>query len=546
MWGRVQSIEDERDIPFDPHKITTRLQETILGYIDSPPRNELGETRWLVLLKYRQAGASTTAASGFYVQSQFHAGWEHVTTADTKERADYLFQRVNYLDTRWPEELKVPQRHHGQMRSFQWGNSSKMIVRSGGGRGMGIGMSASSWHWSELPFWKDAAGQWSYALPAMQNRREMLFVNEFTPSPLSEPSAAFAMELCDIARRGDSRFIYSFQPYWDGKKNARPWPKGSAVTTEEQRLLDRFGPSGLKLENLAFRRYMMEADSSIKRNPDLFRIFYPFDDLTCWMHGSGGVIHARHIERHLTGLVEWDSSKELMVYEGPKEGAVYVIGLDPSGYGARDHASFQVLEVWASSWRQVATFASKADPPEVAKQVDKIGRHYNDALVFVESNGVGLGTIALLQAMDYPNLFYSSRGKPGYHKTDESKLLGELVDALNETLVLRDRETVSQLRSYRSDRALEPSPEAEVLGMQAKGRRERHHWDRVSALMMAVLAAKVSHQPVAPEEALDVSNVKLLGDMTINDLIRYERRKREWEASRKPRGKSRYRSVRKP
>lgn len=544
-YGTVIDQQQDGKAPYSPTKITKSLQSTILGYISDTPRDELGHTKFLACLKYRQGGASTTGALAFYAKAQYNPGWEHITAADTKDRADYLFERVMVNHNSWPEQLRVPLRNANQQRMLSWTNDSKMLVVSGRTRGAGIGKSPSSFSASEVPLWENMAEQWNYLWPAIANRENHVHLQESTPFPMHEPSAEWYKNLCGNARSGNSRFLYSFQPFWDGKLNRRPWHKGDVLTTEEQRLFDRYGPYGLEFENIAFRRYTMDNDPEIRRNPELFRIFYPFDDVTCWISRGGGVIHPRHLERNSIGLREWDWNVDYMEYIEPQLEAKYVIGVDPSGYGTNDHASFTVLDVWREEVGQVAQYASDADPPEVAQRLFDIGRRYNWAMIVPERNGVGLGIIALLEAMNYPNLYYDRNQKPGIHKHNETKLLSDLIDMLQERLVIRDRETFDQLQDYRADRAVQKSVKSQLLGIEQKNRRDRHHWDRVSSLLMAVQGALESH---APRRHVDpVQNVvRPFSSLTLSDLERYDaQRESRLNRGKKPKRRmARYRRRR--
>ena len=534
-YGKIQNMEEEQETCYDPWAITHKAQETALGYIDDTPVDEEGRNKWLVINKYRQAGISTTVADAFYCKAQFIPGWQHITSADKKDRADYLFERVNYLHTRWPEELRedfMPGASSAT-RQYRWQHGGSMLVQTGGSGGMGVGRSASSWHWSEIPLWSEASKQWTQLYPGIVHRKAAKFVFESTPFPLSEPSAAFYMDLCEQARQGKGRFLYAFFPFWDGKLNRRPFKKGEVLDNEEIRLLERYGRFGLTRENLMFRRETMASVADIKRNPDLFNVYYPFDDITCWMVGGGGVIKPRHLERHLTGLVDWEAGDTYKEYESPRPNSNYALVADPSGYGARDHASFHVFEIWSGSWRQVATYASQADPPEFIEMMLKVGRKFNWATINVERNGVGNGVIAALELADYPNLYWERSDRPGQHKRSEAQLLAPLIDALNETLELRDRDLVSQLRTYKADRALEKSVEAEILHEgPGKGRRGRHHWDKVSALMMLPAVAMSLPQRRAPFEMVDVSRTRQFNQLTLDQIHEYEARARALSSRR--------------
>ena len=211
-----------------------------------------------------------------------------------------------------------------------------------------------------------------------------------------------------------------------------------------------------------------------------------------------------------------------MEYEKPEAGAVYVMGVDPAGYAARDHASFQVLKVYDGEWTQVATFGGITDPVLFAKKISDVGRKYNNALVAVESNGVGVATLALLEDAGYPNLYYEKAYRPGVAATAKSvsMMLSYLQDALKDELILYDEDTVGQLGSYREDKQVERSATAEMLHSGKPGRRrERHHWDKISALQLACLAARRAPRRYKKNTAPEgMGNVLLFRDMTYNQV----------------------------
>jgi hypothetical protein len=564
LYGHVQDQAMDQTRKYDPEAITEKLQSTIIGYVSNPPTEPLSEedaaeglppkTRWLNVLAYRQGGKSLSAELAFWCKTEYTPGWEHVCAADDKDRADYLFERVIYNRERWPKELLAKQRHDREVRSLSLEKTvdgrphgGKMAVITGGGAAAGVGRGTSSFHGSELPLWKNAAQQFSLIYPSMINRRLSLMLKESTPFPLNFPSAPWYRDECAMAKTGQSRSLYAFFPFWDGKLNQRAWPKGSAVTIEEQRLLDAYYKFGLRKRHLAFRREVMATDAEIMKRPELFKVYYPFDDITCWVSSGISIIKDRHLERHLTGLVNWLPHWTYHEYSPPIPGAKYVIGVDPSGYGVRDHASFQVLQVFEGEWEQVAVFASEADPPEVARKLAEVGRRYNNALVCVERNGVGLGIVTLLQEWEYPNIYYDRNRKPGIHTNSHEKLVSDLVDALDGELVLHDEKTVAELQTYQNDKLLEISTKSEALSVSSArgtigtGRRARNHWDRASALMMAVQAARSIPQPRKPKQDPFDGKVVPFKGMTLDQIEDIERR---YHGKRQKTGRATYQSVR--
>ena len=102
-----------------------------------------------------------------------------------------------------------------------------------------------------------------------------------------------------MASQGSGRHKAIFLPFWDGKLNARPVPKGFQPTNEEIDLLNRYSHLGLQQENLVFRRFIMDTDPEIRRNPEMFGVMYPFDDISCWIASTNAAIPEHALEEHL-------------------------------------------------------------------------------------------------------------------------------------------------------------------------------------------------------------------------------------------------------
>ncbi len=554
--AKVVDQENEGEADYDPCAITEQLQATIIAHASDPGRIETGHSRWLALLAYRQAGKSTAGELAYYPSAAYRHGWKHYCIADNDKRADELHERLQFCHTRWPEELRPPVKPaaRNETRQITFEHDSTMKVLSGATQAAGVGLSFSSLHASEVAYWKDAARQFSIMFPACINRKNAQMLIECTPTPLTEPSAEWWKDQCHSAKYGSdsglNRFVYAFFPFWDGKLNRRPWPKGASVDIEEQRLLDKYGAAGLTLEHLAFRRATMEIDQEIRRNPELFSCYYPFDDLSCWLVGGKQVIPTRAIERHTllggnTRLQPWRprDAHGVKYYREAHPNGTYVIGVDPAGYAGRDHASFQVLEVWSDGtkrdWRQVATFGGVVDPHVLADYVIEAGHRYNNALIACEANNDPVTPI--LRERRYPNVHFDwNRGAPGVWKHSDEEFVRILTDALLDRLELLDEDLVSQLTGYRGDAAVQRTIRAEILSPRTDGRRRaRHHWDKVSALMVACAVASKAPVRYRPKSQPDNLIVHPASGMTWNQMVEYEKRVAKLSGAAK-RGRTKY------
>jgi len=539
-FGQVIDQKTGKFVPYDPYRLTHQLQSTIVAYYSHPPVTSDDQTIFLNVLGYRQGGKSVCGEYAGYVKTAYNPGWDHVCYADVRPRAEYLHGRVHHLHARWPEAVRSPTMHTREslQLTFDRRIGGKMRVLSADKGFEGVGQSPDSLHASEVFVWKDMATSYSFLLPSMINRDHALWLTESTPGNAGS-------DWHDHYRAGKwhtDRFRSVFFPFWDGVLNTRPWPEGEVPTNEELRLIEKYGRKGLSLDNLAFRRLMLSSDTEIRRRPELFGMYYPFDDVTCWVSQGSSAIPSHALDRHLKGdLVEWKYGDDYVEYLSPNPNATYVIGVDPSGYAARDHVAFQVLEVWSDAIIQAATFAAHRNPIDAWRSIQHAGYRYNKALLGIESNGVGQGILTLADSQEYPNVLELKVGNPGIavgpHNIEQ--LTAQLIDALMDRLILYDSDLVDQLGTYKGDKATEQTARAEMLGRIARGgRRDRHHWDKVSALMMAVETVKYAPTRIRSGfRRIESDNAVLFPGMTWEHWEKLQREQAEEVASR---GRARY------
>ena len=507
QFGQVHDIASGKFVPYSPTRITRTLQQDILDYHSAPPRTPSGHTRWFTILASRQVGKSTCSDMAAYPLAAYSPGWDHVTIADNRERADYLHKRVHHLHLRWPEALRTPtvsQRESRQL-TFDPLHGGRMRVLSAESGAVGVGQSPDSFHASECHLWSDFEGSMFLLTPALRNRENALVVFEATPWERGSSWHEHYLMAKEQTNSVDGRHFAKFYPFWDGHLNARKTPAGIVWENEELSLYNDYHKAGLTWENLYFRRLALQEDPLLRRYPEQFVTMYPFDDVGCWIATSNSAIPDHALQRHIqANLTEWKAP--YIEYEAPHPDAIYAIGVDPSGYAARDHASFHVLKIYDGEWEQVACYAEHIDPLAFHREILRVARRYNNALVVVESNGVGQAVLSLLDQAEYGNLYYEKKFTPGLTTTQKSldRMTGHLIDALLGELILHDKGTIEQLQTYKNDKRIEEGANMEIIrGGPSPRRRDRHHWDKVSALLMAIQAARTLPQRNRPHEVSD-------------------------------------------
>lgn len=98
----------------------------------------------------------------------------------------------------------------------------------------------------------------------------------------------------------------------------------------------------------------------------------------------------------------------LVIFKEPVAKSNYIIGVDCSTGKAFDRGAACVLEI--DSMEQVAELSIKAEPDSFASNLLDLGKKYNNAILVVESNAVGLAVLEHIKLDAYPALFYTENG----------------------------------------------------------------------------------------------------------------------------------------
>ena len=548
-FGHVLGQSEDQMVPYNVDAVCPRLQRSILSFLGAPPRDADGFTKWLLVVASRQTTKSTTTALGIANLVEYSPGTFGAVITDKRERSDDLFRSITINYQYKDPTIRYPSAPNREVRqlTFAEPHNGKLRTLAANQDNVGIGRGSSFLHCSELPFWNDPGSVWYQLGPSFRNRKNALVVMESTPAPVDEPGAEWFREMAEEAwMEKNNRFIFLFVPFQESLLNERSWLPEWRLDKEELKLLDLHGPKHgeplsakgvpyLTLENLAFRRTVMVEDPLVRRNPELFFTYYPVDPVTCWQQSSTGAIPSGYYDylQHIA-TVPWERDDVYKEYEDPDPDAVYLLCFDPSGYGTGDPAAFHVLKVWADApMEQVAEYeTNQHDPPMQAYYVAKAAKRYNDAIVVAENNVQG--ALSLLQVaseanglelmsphnkmerVHIKNLYYYKVGKPDQrpgvnaNRKTLPEAMGSLITALIDKIVIRGQNTFAQLASYRRDKDVQTSEKAKVVNpdREARGRRKKHHWDRVSALMWGCWAVErgvvpLRHKPVTESKPVE-------------------------------------------
>jgi len=177
-------------------------------------------------------------------------------------------------------------------------------------------------------------------------------------------------------------------------------------------------------------------------------------------------------------------------YADPEPGVHYAIGVDPSE-GSYDPATIVVLDEMGV---EVAHVNGLFSIDILAEKVIQIGMKYNEALVAIENNSMGMAVIGKVKER-YDNLYYQKTYGGSFDKDTETigwrttisskpKLIQELEEAIREEFILLSTpETVDECLHYQYIQ----NPSTNRVSM---GAAQGYHDDRVIATGIALQALK--------------------------------------------------------
>lgn len=186
---------------------------------------------------------------------------------------------------------------------------------------------------------------------------------------------------------------------------------------------------------------------------------------------------------------------DLRIWEAPKPGVRYVIGVDTAeGLEGGDYSCAWVIE--GNSKKHVATWHGLLDPYPFAKEVEKLARCYNTALLAVERNAQG-GTVLsrLVNDLKYENLYRQkdqadkhekvADAPYGYHTNAQSKFyaVNLLKQVVRQTIPIRDH------RWY---------TEAICWVLDDRGRPSTSDGANDDTLMASAIAYAAAHEHIEP------------------------------------------------
>jgi hypothetical protein len=437
--------------PFTPNTEQTRLLEGITG------RD--------VILKSRQIGFSTLILAMFTIDFLLIENSRSVCISHDGESAQKLLDRVKFfLDSAQRKGLKLDLKYNSRSEMVNASKNSTFYIGKAGSKSFGRGDTLTNLHLSEFAFYPDAERLLASVLQAVVDKQ-------------TNPNSKVFVETT-------ANGMNYFKKFWEMSKQGE-----TGFTTHF------FDNSHYSKEFLEQKR---------KELQDTFPQEYPSNDYECFLSTGRPFFNQQVLEWYKSNLVKppkrmgyirsnvtlvSDPHGFWKVWEEPIADEEYLMASDVGL--THDYSTACVLK--RRSREVVATFRARLDPGEVALNLSLAGRWYNNALIAVERNGIGLSVQTALKEI-YENLY--TKTTVDKLTNEQTETLGWLTTSASRPLILGDLQTAimdKDLMIYDQDYIGEMQ---QFVRNEKNGRPEAlpgAHDDRVMAL--AILNRMSLEQP---------------------------------------------------
>jgi hypothetical protein len=419
---------------------------------------EQGKVR-AIILKARQMGLSTFTTSRVYWKAYLNPFHKSVVMAHDAATSDALFTMsrniIDYMDPAFRPEFKKSNAKEIQFLH----NDSGYRLFTAGAPEAGRGQTPTICHLSEVAFWGHDTKILSGLFQGISEAPGTEVILESTANGIG--NEFHRLWLGAIA--GENDYIPIFVPWFLMPEYSRSSPDGFERTSEEEILVTRH----LLNDDQLYWRRLKIAESGV----DKFRQEYPSTWEEAFLVSGSNVFNLEklsqlipqpilaHREFNFTSRMMEDARQgSIEIFKYPTFEDSFAIGADVSLGVSKDYSSCVVMN---AKKEVCAVYRNNTiDPSQFGDLLFYLGRYYNNALLAVESNSMGIATLNRLTQMNYVNMYYQTKmanvskeegNRIGWRTTSSSKpaIIGFLKNAIEqEEILIPSRTIIGELMNY--------------------------------------------------------------------------------------------------
>ena len=423
-----------------------------------------------IILKARQQGISTYCAGRVFWKTYFTPHARSVVMAHDSATSDALFNMsrniIRNMDSLYkPTELRsnakeivISSPHFKKDATGEKPVSSYRLYTAGSPEA-GRGTTPTIAHLSEIAFWqhdeKILAG-------LFQGISEAPGTEVILESTANGAQGEF-YRLWRGALEGENEYTPIFLPWFTTSEYYREPPEDFERSSEEELLVE---DHNLNNGQLYWRRLKIAEGGELK-----FRQEYPATPDEAFITAGKSVFAMDKLKKLLPAEPDkrmifdfnsftWEASKDgnLDIWEFPDWDSNYILAADVALGVGQDYSAAVVMD---TDRKVIALYRDNyIDPSKFGDLLFYLGRYYNNALLTVESNSMGVATLSRLAQMNYINLYKQTKISaiskeegtvPGFRTTQVTKphIIGNLKNAVeNDDIWIASRTIIQELKDY--------------------------------------------------------------------------------------------------
>ena len=369
-------------------------------------RKETGKVR-AIILKARQMGLSTYTTARVFWTAYFNPYHKSVVMAHDTSTSDAMFTMSRNIIDNMTESLK-PNYKKSNAKEIQFEhNDSGYRLYTAGSPEAGRGTTPTVCHLSEVAFWTHDEKILAGLFQGISQAAGTEVILESTANGVGNEFHRLWMG----AVRGENEYIPIFVPWFLMSEYRRKAPENLDLTLDEIEYKEKYS---LDNDQMYWRRLKIAEGGDIK-----FRQEYPATAEEAFIVSGTGVFDTDKLNQYIpekaisrrefdytSNVFETDSRGSLEIFKYPDFNMQYIIGADVALGVGKDNSAAVVM---TPNREVVAVFQNnRVDPSDFGDVLFYLGRYYNNALLAVEINSMGIATANRLKQMNYVNLYYQT------------------------------------------------------------------------------------------------------------------------------------------
>jgi len=327
--------------------------------------------RFNVILKARQLGISTTVAAYVCWLMLFHRDKNVLVVATKLQTATNLVKKIKAIHRHLPDWLKIANITIDNRTSFELSNGSQVKASSTSGDA-GRSEALSLLVVDEAAHVEGLEELWMGLYPTLSTGGRCIALS--TPNGVGN---WFHKIYTEAAEEKNDFFPIRL-----------PW---SVHPERDSQWFEK------ETRNMSRREIAQELECNFNASGETV---IHGDDLKVIMEGISD-------PKHRTGF-----DRNYWIWEEPQEGKEYLLVADVARGDGSDFSVAHVIDV--ASMTQVAEYQGKITPDMFAPLLFSMGTEYNNALLVIENNSLGIGVLSRLTDLEYKNLYFSVKSTHEY------------------------------------------------------------------------------------------------------------------------------------